>query len=253
MKLKVLSAIPLLFAATAASADCDHTAPHRLSADLKGATSIAIVGRAGSLRVTGTGAATVTVKGTACASDRDFLSSMRIEARRDGSELRIEAIIPERTHIFGWHDARLDLEVFVPQNIPLRIKDGSGSTDVRDVAEVDIADGSGELEIQGVRGNVVVDDGSGSLSIRNVGGDVRVEDGSGSIEIDRVRGSVRIVEDGSGGIDIRDVERDVTIESDGSGGIDVDLVRGNLTVERDGAGGVSYDRVTGVVRVPKDR
>ncbi|HET7707028.1 MAG TPA: hypothetical protein VFM36_13155 [Thermoanaerobaculia bacterium] len=253
MRLRTLSAIPLLFVAASAAADCDHTAPHRLSADLKGATSVAVLARAGSLRVTGTSAAAVTATGTACASDRDYLQGMRIEARREGSELVIEAIIPERTHIFGWHEARLDMEVNVPQHVALRVKDGSGSTEIRDVGSVTVTDGSGELEIKRVRGNVEVKDGSGSLSIRTVSGDVRIEDGSGSIEVEQIGGSVRVLEDGSGGIDIRDVERDVTIEDDGSGGIDVDQVRGNFTVENDGSGGVQYDRVGGRVRVPRER
>ncbi|MGZ8868144.1 MAG: DUF4097 family beta strand repeat-containing protein [Thermoanaerobaculia bacterium] len=234
MRLRVLAAAPLLLAAATASADCDHTAPHRLTADLKGATSVAVIGRAGSLRVIGGPGGGVTATGTACASDRDFLAEMRIAARRDGPELVIEAIVPGRTVLFGWHDAKLDLEVTVPQNIPIRIKDGSGSIEVRDVAQLEVVDGSGELDIRGVRGNVEVTDGSGSLSIRDVAGDVRVEDGSGGIEVEGVRGSVRIVEDGSGSID-------------------VDEVRGNFTVERDGSGGVQWDRVSGTVRVPKDR
>lgn len=236
MRLKVLVAAPLLLAAFTASADCDHTAPHRLTADLKGAASVAVIARAGSLRVNGGTGAGVTATGTACASDRDFLPKMRIEARRDGSELVIEAIVPERTVIFGWHEAKLDLEVTVPQNIPIRIQDGSG-----------------EIDIRGVRGDVDVTDGSGSVRIRDVAGDVRVKDGSGGIEIEGIRGTVRIVADGSGSIDIRDVERDVIVEEDGSGSIDVDEVRGDFTVERDGSGGVEWDRVSGTVRVPKER
>ncbi len=159
MRLRTLSAIPLLFVAAAASADdCDHTAPHRLSADLKGATSVAVIARAGSLRVTGTSAGAVTASGTACASDREYLRRIRIEARREGSELVIEAIIPERTHIFGWHEARLDMEVNVPRAIALRIKDGSGSTEIRDV-ERDVT---------------IEDDGSGGVQYDRVGGRVRV-------------------------------------------------------------------------------
>lgn len=234
MRVKVLAVAPLLLAAATASADCDHTAPHRLTADLKGATSVAVIARAGSLRVHGGPGAVVMAAATACASDRDFLSEMRIEARRDGSELVIEAIVPERTLIFGWHEARMDLEVAVPQNLPIRVKDGSGSAEIRDVARLEVVDGSGELDIRGVRGNVEVTDGSGSLSIRDVSGDVRVEDGSGSIEVERIRGSVRIVEDGSGSID-------------------VDEVSGDFTVERDGSGGVEWDRVSGTVRVPRER
>ena len=235
MKLTRLLAIPVLLSASAATADlCEHTAPHRLTAALNGASTVVIVGRAGSLRVTGSSTGTVSARGTACSSDRDFLSDMRIEARREGSELRIEAIIPERTAIFHWHNARLDLEVTVPDSVAIRVKDGSGSLEVRDVASLDIADGSGEIEIRGVRGNVEVSDGSGAITIAGVGGDVRVSDGSGGLEIARVDGSVVVDEDGSGGIDVADV-------------------RGSFTVGRDGSGGVNYERIAGTVRVPKRR
>ena len=235
MKLTRLLAIPVLLSASAATADlCEHTAPHRLTAALNGASTVVVVGRAGSLRITGSSSGSVTARGTACSSDREFLRDIRIEARREGSELRIEAIIPEHTAIFQWHNAKLDLEIAVPDNVAIRVKDGSGSTEIRDVASVDISDGSGEIEIRGIRGNVDVNDGSGAITIEEVGGDVRVSDGSGGMEIVRVNGSVVIDEDGSGGIDVADV-------------------RGSFTVDRDGSGGVSYERISGTVRVPKRR
>ena len=232
MKSLALSVVTLLTAGAALAGDCSHSAPHRLTAAPGDATEIVVVGRAGSLRVTGTRTNTVTASGEACASDRDFLSRMRIEARRDGSALRIEAIIPENVMMFGFHEARLDFEVTVPDSIPVRVSDGSGEAIVRGVASLDVTDGSGELEIRDVRG------------------DVRVRDGSGSIEIDGVAGSVVIDADGSGSIDIRDVRRNVTVETDGSGSIEVADVRGDFIVHRDGSGGIDYARVSGTVRIP---
>lgn len=198
MRTLAYSAFSLLLAGSAVADDCNYTAPHRLNAALGDATSIVIVAKAGELKVNGSRARDVTATGTACVSDRDLLSGIRLEARREGSELRIEAVIPEFIGFTFHRQAQLDFEVNVPDSLPVRIVDGSGETQVRDVASVDINDGSGEIRI------------------RNVRGDVRVKDGSGSVEIDRVGGSVVIV-DGSGSIDIRDVTRDVTIEADGSG------------------------------------
>lgn len=232
VSLAILTLVLVAPVATADLFDCNHTAPHRLSAAASGATAIVVVGRAGSLRVTGSSQTNVTATGTACSSDRDFLDDMRIEARREGSELIIEAIIPERTTVFGFHNAALDLEVVVPDNIPVRVKDGSGEMDITNVASLDVKDGSGEIEIRDVRG------------------DVEVYDGSGSISIERVRGTVRIAADGSGSIDIRDVERNVIVERDGSGSIDVSGVRGDFTVENDGSGGIEYDGVDGSVSIP---
>ncbi|HEU4521221.1 MAG TPA: hypothetical protein VFT12_04405 [Thermoanaerobaculia bacterium] len=235
MRLTAATLLLLTAMAPAASADlfdCKNTAPHRLAADVNGATAIVIVGKAGSLRVTGAGQRNVTASGTACASDSDFLQKMRIEARREGSELRIEAVIPERTVLFGFHNARLDMEVAVPDDLPIRIQDGSGSTEVRGVAALEIHDGSGEIDIRDVRG------------------DVEVSDGSGAISIERVGGGVRIAADGSGGIEIRDVERNVVVDTDGSGSIDVSDVRGDFIVDKDGSGGIDYDRIGGSVSIP---
>lgn len=232
MRFLALSVATLALAGPAFAGDCSQSAPHRLSADLGDASEIVVIARAGTLRVTGSRSNTVTAAGEACASDRDFLAQMRIEARREGSTLRIEAIIPDRVVMFGFHEARLDFEVTVPESIPVRVTDGSGEATIRGVASLVVTDGSGELEVRDVRG------------------DVRVRDGSGSIEIDGVGGSVVIDADGSGSIDIRDVRRDVTVETDGSGSIEVADVRGNFIVHRDGSGGIDYDRVSGTVRIP---
>ena len=237
MRLSSIAAIPLLLAASSASADlfqCDNTAPHRLTANVAGASRIVVVGKAGTLRVRGANQSDVTASGTACSSDRDFLERMRIEARREGSDVVVEAIIPEKTVVFGFHAAKLDLEVVVPAHLPVSVKDGSGSIDIRGVASVEVRDGSGEIEIRDVRG------------------DVEVRDGSGSIVVAQVDGSVRI-SDGSGGIEVRDVRRDVIVENDGSGGIDVIDVRGDFIVESDGSGGIDYENVAGTVRIPKKK
>lgn len=237
MKRKSLIGIGLMLLTMPAFADrerCSETAPHRLTADVNGATSITVIGRAGSLEVTGARVAAVTATGTACASEADFLAGMRIEARREGSELVIEAIIPERTMVFGWHQASLDFEVTVPDHLPVRVTDGSGSARVRDVASLSVKDGSGELDIRRVRGSVEVSDGSGSITIIDVGGDVRLRDGSGGMEIEKVGGNVIVERDGSGGIDVADV-------------------RGSFTVEQDGSGGIDYRDVSGTVSVPSKR
>ncbi len=254
MRLASIVAVPLMVTATLASADgfgCSHTAPRRVAAAAAGVSRVSIIARAGSLRVTGRAGGDVVASGTACASDRDFLNEIKLEARRDGSELVIEALIPERLSLFNWSEGRLDFEVAVPANVPISVRDGSGPATISGVADVDVKDGSGELEIRNVRGNVKVHDGSGEMEIFDVGGEVEITDGSGEIRVERA-GSVHVSEDGSGSIDIRNVQRDVRIDEDGSGSIDVADVRGNFTVDRDGSGGIDYARVAGRVSIPRD-
>lgn len=233
--------------------DCRHAAPRQLSAPSDGVKIVEVRAGAGSLLVRGTGAVGVRATGKACSSRADELEKIRLESRRSGDRLVIEAVFPETSSWgFGWSDQRrLDFTVELPQTLAVEIDDGSGSIEVRNVAAVDIDDGSGGIDVRGVRGMVSVDDGSGDITIMDAGG-VRIEDGSGSIEIASIRGAVLIDEDGSGGIEISEVDGNVTIDEDGSGSIRIRNVAGDFTLRDDGSGGVSVDGVRGKVSIPKE-
>lgn len=222
---------------TAQTGDCDHR--RDLSIDLEAGNSdlVRVQANAGSLRIVGrSGSPQIVVRGTACASSADRLSGMRIDTERTPGNASIATVIPEDDRFFrtGSSYARIDLVVEVPAN-----------------ASLDVRDGSGSMEIEGVGGAIEVDDGSGEILIRDAGGDVRLADGSGSITVEGVGGSLTVQEDGSGSIDVSDVRGNVLVREDGSGGIDVDRVGGDFTVRRSGSGGVDYARVAGSVDVPR--
>lgn len=249
--------------------DCKYTAKRRVATPSAGITKIVIHGESGSLDVTGTpGANQVVADGTACTSENDFLPRMTLSLRKIGSELHVDANIPEKTVVFGFFSARLDFAVTLPAGLPVEIDDGSGWLKVANTGATDIDDGSGSIEVRNVRGNLVINDGSGSieidtvvgnvdiedesgeLSVRNVNGSVEIEDGSGAITVARVEGSLRIKDDGSGAISVQNVRRDVMIDEDGSGGVEVTDVGGNFTIGRKGSGGIDYARINGRVSVP---
>lgn len=221
-----------------AQSECEHRRDLSTVLDAAGSTPVHIVAHAGSLRITGRPALSeVRVTAIACASRASLLDEMSLDVDRGGGGVYVEARIPSTSGWFsGSRYARIDMVVEVPEASPLEVNDGSGS-----------------VEITGIRGGLRIEDGSGSLTIRDTGGDMRVEDGSGSITIETVRGSVVIEEDGSGSIDIRDVAGNVLIREDGSGGIDVYRVGGDFTVERAGSGGLDYGEIAGSVRVPRRR
>ena len=237
MRQPIAIAVAALLSASSANADmfkCDNAAERRVAAPAAGITKVSVIARAGTLRVSGRpGAREVIATGKACSSDREYLEGIQIESRRDGNELTIEAIIPERTMIFGWYESKLDLEVIVPVDVALRVTDGSGSTRIDGTGSVAITDGSGEIEIRNVRGTVDVRDGSGEVQIRDVAGNVSIVDGSGSIEVENIQGSVLVRADGSGSIHVTDVRGDFTVQSDGSGGVDHARVSGTVRVPRD--------------------
>ena len=231
--------------------DCDYTAPRTATISAAGATHIVIIGRAGTLRVTGArGTSEVRATGTACSSERDNLPEITLVATRSGSEVRIEAKVPQFS---GWRSTNaLDFEVSVPNNIPLRIDDSSGELRVEGVGAADIHDSSGALHVRDVSGDLQIDDTSGEITVEHVGGKVTIHDTSGSIDVDDA-GAVDIPSDGSGAIDVRHVKRDVTIGSKGSGGITVSDVGGDFVVRHKGSGSIDYERVAGHVDIPKRR
>jgi hypothetical protein len=256
--MRTLTTLTLALAAVSASAsgglfdDCNHTATRSASAPVAGATSIAIVGRAGELRVSGArGATEVKAKGTACTSDAGNLSRITLTATRSGSEVRIEANMPESTG-FGWSRNALDFEVVVPDNIPIRIDDSSGELHVEGVGAADIHDSSGALHVRDISGDLNIDDSSGEITVDHVGGKLRIEDSSGSIDIDDA-GAVDIPSDGSGSVEIRHVKRGVTVGSKGSGSLAVSDVGGDFVVRHKGSGHIDYERVLGKVEIPRSK
>ncbi|HVE70371.1 MAG TPA: hypothetical protein VNI54_03310 [Thermoanaerobaculia bacterium] len=251
--------------------DCRYTAPRRATTPASGVSRVVIHADAGSLSVDGTaGASQVVVAGTACTSEQDFLPRMNVTLRRSGSDLHITSEIPDRTVIFGFFSARIDLGVTLPAGIPvvidddsgwikvantgaLTIDDDSGAIEIRNVSgNVTIHDDSGAIDLHTVTGNVTIEDDSGELSVKNVTGNVEIEDDSGAIIVSNVTGSLRIRNDDSGSIHVQNVKRDVTIDDDGSGGIDVADIGGNFSVgHKGGGGGIEYVRVAGKVRIPE--
>lgn len=250
--------------------ECRFTAARRAATPAAGITRVVIHAEAGSLAVDGAaGVKEIVASGTACTSDEDFLPRMNITLRKSGSELHIDAQIPEKTVIFGYFQARLDFGVTIPAGLPvvidddsgamrvsntgpLTIDDDSGSIEVRNVrGSVTIQDDSGSIDIDTVTGDVTIEDDSGELTVRNVTGNVEIEDDSGAINVARIEGSLHIRNDDSGSIVVQNVRRDVLVDEDSSGSIDVADVGGNFTVARKSSGNISHARVAGRVKVPE--
>jgi len=248
--------------------DCRYTAARRVASQASGVTKVVIHAEAGSLKVDGTAGATqIVASGTACTSDDDFIDRMTLTMRRSGSELHVDANIPEKNVIFGFFSARLDFAVTLPAGLPVEIDDDSGWMKVANTGATSIDDDSGSIEVKNVRGPLSISDDSGSIEVDTVFGNVKIEDDSGEITVKNVSGSVEIEDDSgaitvahvdslhirdddSGSITASNVKRDVLIDSDSSGGVEVVDVGGNFTVRRKGSGHIDHTRVAGRVDIP---
>lgn len=192
-----------------------------------GAGSLSISGREGaeSIEVR----ATVRVTGIREKDFDKYLDDhLELSLEKRGDRAVLVAKLRERGFSFFGRDATVDLEVTVPRRLALEIDDGSGEISLKNISgDVRIDDGSGDIHVDGISGDLDVDDASGDIKVREVGGDVLVDDSSGSITIRHVGGKVT-VSDGSGSIDIDDVGGDVRLRSTGSGGVEVTNVRGRV-------------------------
>jgi len=231
--------------------ECRYSADRQAVLEVEDANELQIEAEAGFLKVVGEpGLSEVIVDGIACASSASYLEDIELRTGRRGSRLTVDVDLPDID--WNWNRyARLDLTVRVPAELALDIEDGSGSIEIEGVGSTRLDDGSGSIEIENMRGDLTLVDGSGSIDVRNVEGNLIVdEDGSGSMQIAGVTGDVEIDEDGSGSISIRDVGGNVRIREDGSGSIRAVEVVGDFIVDRDGSGGITVDGIGGRVEIP---
>jgi hypothetical protein len=188
-----------------------------------GAGKLDIRGRAGADRIE----VLAEFRGPEGASAR-LEEELKLEMETRGGAFELRSENRERR---GDHQAWIDLTITVPASLALDIRDGSGDLLVRGMdADVTIDDGSGDIEVEEIRGSLRIKDGSGGIRVRDVGRDLEIDDGSGSIDIAHVRGNVHV--------------------DDGAGSIRVEDVGGRLEVPHAGSGSVRYRDVRGEIRVP---
>jgi hypothetical protein len=191
-----------------------------------GSGSLDVIGVSGLREIEVT--ATVYVPGS-----NDDKARKKVEEKMDLTLIQENGVAELNAHFrngfwgFGNLNA-IHLEVRIPNNLDLAIRDGVGS-----------------VKIQNVRGNLSLTDGTGHITLQNVGGNVTVKDGTGAIEVSGVGGDIS-VKDGTGRINIRDVDGGVVID-DGAGSIYVANVKTSLVIVNAGAGRVRYANINGLV------
>src|SRR5580692_1804825 len=85
--------------------------------------------------------------------------------------------------------------------------------------EIHAATGSGDVEVDGIKGPANFVSGSGGITASNISGDVQAMTGSGEIKCSQVRGQVQATT-GSGDITLDDVHNQVRLHS-GSGDMEI--------------------------------
>lgn len=230
MRSKFLFIILLILCTTAAFS---FEKAQDLSLSAEGIQRLKIDSGSGFLKVTGNSSsrdvevtAEIIVKGKSSKDADEYIrKNVILTLKRKGDKAVL--ISKFKNNIFSGSRA-INLTVNVPKNIHLDVDDGSGQMSIQNITgDIYVDDGSGEIKIENIQGNVKIDDGSGTVSVRDVEGDVSINDGSGTIDVSGVSGTV-VVDDGSGSISIEGVGGDVHIKDDGSGSLSIRDVKGKV-------------------------
>ena len=233
MKSKLILLILIVFCASLAFS---FEKTERLSLSADGIDKLAIDCGSGFLRVTGEESlksieveAEIIVRGKSDRDMEDYVAdNVRLELKRQGNGAVLVSQFKNSIRGISFRERVINLTVRMPEDLDLEVDDGSG-----------------EIEIAQLRGDILIDDGSGTITIRDIGGDVEIDDGSGTIDISGVSGSVTI-DDGSGTIDVSNVGENVEV-SDGSGSIYIDTIGGDVIIRNEGSGGLRIRNVKGRV------
>jgi len=108
---------------------------------------------------------------------------------------------------------RVNVVVSIPSALQVSAVSEGGEVLIEDTGPLDLVDGDGDIEIRGIRGDVLVDDGDGDLTISDVVGDVEVHDEDGDITIENVDGDVDIY-DGEGSVNTSGVSGALNLHDD---------------------------------------
>lgn len=226
-----------MFTASLASAALNgYEEVRELTLDTRGIDMLSIENGAGSIDIQGvSGTTEIIVTATILVPGKNNDKAMkRIEndlvltLDKDSDVAILKAYFKEGGFFNFGDGPSVQLDVRMPAGMHLDVDDGSGSINVENVrGDIMLDDGSGLITMIDVGGEIEIDDGSGSISVTNVGGNISINDGSGSIKVRGVAGTVT-VDDGSGSIDVSDVEEDLIIVDDGSGGLDFSNIAGRV-------------------------
>jgi hypothetical protein len=240
-------------AGSAQAWDCKYEQEVDLTLDLSDSDQLFVIAGAGDLDIRGDASLTeARVRGKICSSEEDWLADTSV-VTSGGENAEIAVVMPDVD--WSWSKGNqyvyIDLEIDVPDDIPLDIKDSSGDLGARGVASIRVKDSSGDIELEDVTGSVYLEDSSGDIELEDIVGDVTVgHDSSGDIYGRGVQGSVLVAKDSSGDIRFKEVRDDFTVERDSSGDIVADTVGGDFRVLKDGSGDISHKSVSGEVDIP---
>jgi len=152
---------------------------------------------------------------------------------QSGNSIRVDYV--------NMHNISIDYEITVPENTAIRAHTGSGNQNVEGLkGNVDLESGSGDLQLARLTGEMRFQTGSGNIRGRELSGPARVKAGSGDIEIEETGAGDVDIRTGSGNITVNGINGGFHAEA-GSGDIHGKGSPKNMWSVRTGSGNVTLN------------
>ncbi len=149
-----------------------------------------------------------------------------ITDRQNGDTIEIELRFPRKWFQMNWGTRRVDIEIKVPMEANLDLHTGDGNVEIQGVrGEIALQSGDGKLNLSQLQGRLRASTGDGNIEMRNVSGDVTLNTGDGRIDATGMDGALR-AETGDGRIRING-RFDVLDIRTGDGGIEAAATEGS--------------------------
>jgi DUF4097 and DUF4098 domain-containing protein YvlB len=211
-----------------------------------GSVDLEVLSRSGDVTIRSGAAGTVTVHGKIHVGNGWFSSDRHADVqeiqnnppvRQIGNSIRIDYV--------NYTNISIDYEITVPEDTTVRSHTGSGDQNVEGLrGRVDLESGSGDLKLDRLTGEMHFQTGSGNVRGHELSGPARIKAGSGDIDIGETGEGDIDIRTGSGNITVKGVNGGLHAEA-GSGDIHADGAPKNLWSVRTGSGNVG-------LHVPQD-
>ena len=216
------------------------------SFQVSGPVDLEVHSRSGDITVRNGAAGTVSIHGKINVGNSWFGGDRKADwqqvqnnppIRQNGNSIRIDYV--------NINNISVDYEITVPENTAVRAHTGSGDQDVEGLkGNIDLESGSGDMKLARLTGEMHFQTGSGNVRGRELSGPARAKAGSGDIEIAETGAGDVEIRTGSGNITVKGINGGFHAEA-GSGDIHGQGSPKNLWSVRTGSGNVT-------LRVPAD-
>ncbi|MGD0988582.1 MAG: DUF4097 family beta strand repeat-containing protein [Candidatus Sulfotelmatobacter sp.] len=227
-----------LLASTVAAASTPQGSFER-TFQVTGSVDLAVQTRSGDITIRSGPAGTVSIRGKIYVGDHWLFGNRHTDVsdietnppvRQDGNNIRIDYV--------NVRDITVDYEITVPEDTTIHSHSGSGDMTIEGTrGNADLQSGSGDLKLSRLTGEIRLQTGSGDVQAREISGAVRGSTGSGNMELEETGAGDVDMHTGSGNITARGVRGALRAEA-GSGDITAEGAQTGAWEIRTGSGNV---------------